>query len=196
MAIVNFIKEDVSIEVQENTILLDAIRAAGLNIETPCNGMGFCGKCKVIARGQLSEPIDREKKIIDVCKDERLSCMVKILGDVEVELIDNEKILKTINKGYSIDVLVDSSVKNIKLPMIKQESSNPYVDYLVYDFNSVELYQKIGIIENNMPQEIWGVVFKEELLDIGERQKNILGIAIDIGTTGISYYLIDLSMEN
>ena len=193
MAIVSFIKEDTSIKVQENTILLDAIRAAGLNIETPCNGMGFCGKCKVIARGHLSEPIDKEKKIINISKDERLSCMVKILGDVEVELIDNDKILKTINKGYSIDVLVDSPVKSIKLPMINKGSSDPYVDYLGYDFNSVELYQKIGIIESNLPEEIWGVVFYEELLDIGERQKDILGVAIDIGTTGISYYLIDLS---
>ena len=62
---VSFAKENICIEVEKNTILLDAIRKANLNIETPCNGMGFCGKCKIIAKGQLSEPTDREEKIIN-----------------------------------------------------------------------------------------------------------------------------------
>ena len=39
---VSFAKENICIEVEKNTILLDAIRKANLNIETPCNGMGFC----------------------------------------------------------------------------------------------------------------------------------------------------------
>lgn len=193
MPIVNFIKENISIEVEKSTTLLDAIREAKLNIETPCNGMGSCGKCKVIVKGKLSNPVNGEEKIIDINKRERLSCMAKILGDVEVKLIDSEKILKTINKGHSIDVPVDSSVKNVKLSQIDKESSSPYIDYLGYNFNSVELYQKISRLENNNPQEIWGVVSGEELLDITEFRKKILGVAIDIGTTGISYYLLDLS---
>lgn len=193
MPILNFVKENINIEVEENILLLDAIRKAGLNIETPCNGMGFCGKCKVIARGKLSDLGDGEKKIIDEGKEERLSCMTKILGDVEVELIGNEKSLKTINKGYSIDVLVDSSVKTVNLPQIDKRSSRPYVDYLGYGLNSIELYQKMGRLEDSKSKEIWGVVFGEELLDIKEAQSDILGVAIDIGTTGISYYLVDLS---
>lgn len=192
MAIVNFIKGNISVEVAENTILLDAIRRSGLDIETPCNGMGFCGKCKVIAKGQLSDPMDGEKRIIDENKHERLSCMAKIIGDVEVQLIDNGKILKTINRGYSIDAILDSSVKNIKLPVVNKQSSIPYVDYLGYHLNSMELYKRISAIEDRIPEEIWGIVFGEELLDIGEGPKKILGVAIDIGTTGISYYLIDL----
>lgn len=154
--------------------------------------MGFCGKCKVIAKGQLSDLTDDEKKIVDESKHERLSCMARIFGDVEVQLIESEKILKTINKGYSIDVLLNSSIKSIRLPMIKKQSSNPYVDYLGYGLNSIELYEKINTIEGKDPEEIWGVVFCEELLDIDISSKQILGLAIDIGTTGISYYLIDL----
>ena len=40
-------------------------------------------ECKIIAKGQLSEPTDREEKIINGEKNERLSCMAEILGDVE-----------------------------------------------------------------------------------------------------------------
>lgn len=193
MPIVKFIKENITIEVEKNTILLDAIREAKLNIETPCNGMGFCGKCKVIAKGELSLPSHKERKIIDENKCERLSCMAMVLGDVEVELIENEKILKTINKGFSIKVEIDSPVKIIKLKQIDKVSSSPYVHYLGYNLNSVELYRKVSLIEEQNPKEMWGVVFRDKLLDISSYEKSILGVAIDIGTTGISYYLLDLS---
>lgn len=190
---INFIKENLSIEVDENTVLLDAIRAAKLTIEAPCNGMGFCGKCKVIARGQLSEPTDNEKKIIDEKKQERLSCMAMVLGDVEVELIEKKKALKTISKGFSIDVSVDSPVKIVSLPKIDKSSSIPYVDYLGYKVSSVGLYEKIASMEEGNFKEIWGVVYNDSLLDISNYKKDIVGLAIDIGTTGISYYLVDLS---
>ncbi|SHE42100.1 Uncharacterized 2Fe-2 and 4Fe-4S clusters-containing protein, contains DUF4445 domain [Tissierella praeacuta DSM 18095] len=193
MPIVKFIKEGINVEVEKNKTLLDAIRQAKLDIETPCNGMGFCGKCKVIARGQLSHPSNEEKSNINESVDERLSCMAMVLGDVEVELIRNEKILKTINKGVSIEAPVDSPVKIIKLPKIDKSNSAPYSDYLGYDFNSLGLYRKISNIEENNIEEIWGVVFEDKILDISSYEKNILGIGIDIGTTGISYYLVELS---
>lgn len=190
---VSFAKENICIEVEKNTILLDAIRKANLNIETPCNGMGFCGKCKVIAKGQLSEPTDREEKIINGEKNERLSCMAEILGDVEVELIEKQKVLKTINKGFSIDVEIDSPVRLVKLPEINRLSPVPYVDDIGYKVSSPDLYRKIAFIEEGSFKEIWGVVFEDKLLDICTYKKDILGLAIDIGTTGVSYYLVDLS---
>ena len=190
---INFVKENICIEVEKNTILLDAIRQANLNIETPCNGMGFCGKCKVIAKGQLSEPTDREKKIINEEKYERLSCMAEVLGDVEVELIEKKKALKTINKGFSIDVEIDSPVKLVRLPEIDGTSPIPYADYIGYKVSSPELYRKIAFIEEGNFKEIWGVVFEDRLLDIATYKKDVLGLAVDIGTTGISYYLVDLS---
>lgn len=190
---VNFVKDKICIEVKENTLLLDAIRKAKLSIETPCNGMGFCGKCKVIAKGHLSEPTDRERRIIDEEKCERLSCMAKILGDVEVELIEKQKVLKTINKGFSIDVEVDSPVKLVRLPKVNKSSFVPYVDYIGYRVSSAELYKKIAAIEEGNYEEIWGVAFEDKLLDITTYKKTVLGLAVDIGTTGVSYYLVDLS---
>lgn len=193
MPIVKFINENISIEVKKGTVLLDAIRKAGLSIEAPCNGMGICGKCKVVAKGKLSDPSEMEKKIIDENKSERLSCMALVFGDTEVGILKNEERLKTVNKGFSIDVPVDSPVKNIKLPGICKDNPLPYADYLGYHFNSPELYKKISLIEENNPEEIWGIVYDNKLLDITTYKKNILGVAIDVGTTGVSCYLIDLS---
>ena len=91
MPIVKFINENISIEVKKGTVLLDAIRKAGLSIEAPCNGMGICGKCKVVAKGKLSDPSEMEKKIIDENKSERLSCMALVFGDTEVGILKNEE---------------------------------------------------------------------------------------------------------
>ncbi len=193
MVTVKFIKENFSVRVKRNTLLLDAIREANLNIETPCNGMGFCGKCRVIARGELSKPSEREKSCVDVNNGERLSCMAFVLGDVEVELIEKEKILKTINKGFSINVLTDSPVKKVKIIPINRKSTVPYANYLGYRFNSINIFRKICSAEVKNPETLWGISLGENLLDITDKDKDIFGVAVDIGTTGVSYYLINLS---
>lgn len=192
MPIVNIIEKDISIEVKENIILLDAIRLSGLNIETPCNSMGICGKCKIIAIGSMSNPTDEEKKIINQNKHERLSCMAKVIGDVEVYLNSNRGHLKTINKGQSINLEIDIAVKTIQLPKLNRNECRSYIDSLNYDVSSINIYNKISNIEIFNSEKLCGVVYRNNLIDITVKKNRLYGVSIDIGTTGISYYLIDL----
>ena len=56
--------------------------------EKPCGGHGRCGKCKVIARGELSELSDSEKRILserEITDGVRLSCLTRVLGDCTVK---------------------------------------------------------------------------------------------------------------
>ncbi len=131
MAEVRFIDENIIVEAVEGTRLIDFIRMAGLKAETPCSCIGICGKCKVKAYGKLSSKSEEEEKHTKE-PDTRLACMAKVLGDVEVKLISAGENLKTINRGYSIEVKADYA------------------------------------------------------------EKGALGAAVDIGTTGISVYLVDL----
>lgn len=191
---VSFVNENISVEVDTNTILLDAIRKANLIIETPCNGLGLCGKCKVIARGVLSEAKYPETRMINEDKFERLSCLAEVIGDVEVELIEKKKVLKTISKGYSIEAPLDSPIKLVSLPQIERTSPVPYVDSLGYKVDSPEIYRKTVSIEKERIKDIWGVVYEDKLLlDITSFEQDVLGLAVDIGTTGLSFYLIDLT---
>ncbi|MBR6920572.1 MAG: 2Fe-2S iron-sulfur cluster binding domain-containing protein, partial [Clostridia bacterium] len=59
-----------------------------------CGGHGKCGKCRVICRGALSAPTDREKAVLT--KDEllsgvRLACQTYISGDCEFISEDQSK---------------------------------------------------------------------------------------------------------
>lgn len=143
---VSFKKKGITLDVIENTLLLDCIRNAGLNIETPCNGIGLCGKCKVIAKGELSLPSEEEKKFIDCSKNERLACLTRVLGDVEVKLIETKKELKSINKGSSIAVALDSTVKKVELPNVDEKASTPYASTIKYTIKSIDIYSKIAEI--------------------------------------------------
>lgn len=190
MPIVNFVEENISIEVEEDTILLDAIRRAGLNIETPCNAMGFCGKCKVVAKGVLSEEIDKEKKVIDESKFERLSCIARVQGNVEVILPKREEELKTINMGKSIQVELNSQVNTIEIPKINVNSIRSLSDSIDYNISSIQVYSKLA--NTNYKEGMLGLIYNNSILDIINKEKEVYGIALDIGTTGMSYYLINI----
>ncbi len=112
MARITFIKKQLEIEVENGTKLIECIRKAGLYIEAPCNGKGKCGKCKVIARGKLSPKTKEEEKFTEE-ENIRLACICEVKGDAQIELIekDKNKKLKTINKGFSIEIKLDSKIK-------------------------------------------------------------------------------------
>ena len=65
--------------------------------EKPCGGHGKCGKCKVIARGALSELTDAERQHLsaeELAGGVRLACVTTVLGDCVVQTDlnrDNEK---------------------------------------------------------------------------------------------------------
>ncbi|MEG0772693.1 ASKHA domain-containing protein [Clostridium sp.] len=192
MALVKFKNENITLEVQPGTKLSECIRIANLSIETPCNCMGLCGKCKVKALGELSEPSLEEKAFIKGEKDIRLACLAKVCGDIEVELLNKNTTLKTINRGYSIEVNVDPEIKKIELNSIKRDSNNPFSEEVGYKVNSTQVLEKIAALERGEFSNAYGVICGKSLIDIQEKFNDVLGVAVDIGTTGISAYFVNL----
>lgn len=67
--------------------LLSQLLAPDAQLETPCGGRGRCGKCRVIARGELSEPSEEEKRCLseeELARGLRLACCTRALGDCEI----------------------------------------------------------------------------------------------------------------
>ena len=193
MARITFKNKDICIEVEQGTTLSDCIRRANLHLETPCNCIGICGKCKVKAIGELYQPSDVEEKfLLNIHGTVRIACLAKVSGDTEIELSEVGNGLRTSNKGYAVDMAVDSCIKEISLPTIKQKDSTPYNESIPYKFSSANLYEKIGRLENEDKKENFGITYGQNLLDISMESQELLGLAVDIGTTGVSAYLIKL----
>ena len=127
MVKITYKNKSIEIKVEQNTSILDMIRKSGFYIETPCNGNGSCGKCKV-----------KVKEHPSCSYEEKLACTTKATTDIEIELLDKNTQLKTIY----------SELKN-------------------------ETYK------NN-------VGYKEP-------NESNFGVAIDIGTTGIAAYLLEVN---
>lgn len=192
MAIAHFIDENLKVQCEEGKTILEVIRNNNLKLETPCNGIGICGKCKVIAKGKLNEIDTIELPFINKEKNERLACVAKIQGDVDVQFIKNNKNLKTVTKGKSIDVKVSPKIKKELVNTLDNKVSIPYIEYVNGDVSSIELYEKIYKLESENVDSFEVVKNKATILDIDSKIEKVYSVAIDIGTTGISSYLINL----
>jgi uncharacterized 2Fe-2S/4Fe-4S cluster protein (DUF4445 family) len=191
MITVSFKNKGISVDVEEGTLLSDCIRKVDLSIETPCNCIGLCGKCKVRVIGALS-PIEREEARFLDGENIRLACAARAMGPVEIELLEYKKALNTVNRGYSIDVLLNSTIKGVKLNEFNRKTSTPYLKTLNYKLASYNLLEKIVEIDSSKYNEIYGVLYNDKLINITNKRERLLGVAVDIGTTGISAYLVDM----
>ncbi|MFL0194712.1 ASKHA domain-containing protein [Clostridium sp. WILCCON 0269] len=117
MVRVNFINNK-SVEVEEGTTILEAARKAEVLIESPCNAVGTCGKCKVkISMEGIKNIIesDGQHHVTDQEKSEGyvLACQSKVIGNIDVEVVskDLNKTLKILNHGKIFDIKIDSFIK-------------------------------------------------------------------------------------
>ena len=96
--------------------LLQVLRSAGVFMESPCNGKGTCGKCKVqILEGMVSEPSETERKLLkdsELSAGIRLSCLTTVLGDCKLRLLQTERKHSVLTDGY--------------LPEFQREALNAY----------------------------------------------------------------------
>lgn len=191
MPLIKFYSEGIekSIHVEENSTISDAMKAADISFEFPCNCMGFCGKCVVIATGSLSEPDGDEKMFINIDENQRLACSAKIIGDVSVTFLEKEKSIKTINSGMALEVDLDSNIRVVNLGSKSGETSKPFAEIINYSIKKPSVYAKLSHLEEG---DIYGVLYEDEVIDVNIKKPKILGTAIDIGTTGISAYLLNL----
>ena len=96
---ITFLRDDqrVSITVEKGMSLLEAARKSGILLESPCNGSGSCGKCKV--------------KILQR-QDIVLACTEFAEADMTVEILDRQDShnVQIVQHGADLDIAVDSAV--------------------------------------------------------------------------------------
>ena len=91
MPTISFVKNYQSIEVPEGANLMESLLQAGIPVASSCYGDAVCGKCRLeIIKGaeNLSKPFGIELILRDRLRLEkgvRISCQVKVLGDVTVD---------------------------------------------------------------------------------------------------------------
>ena len=94
---VTFLPQNLVLQVEEGTTLLQAEQMAGLEPDAPCGGKGTCGKCKVnITEG------DRQGIV--------LACQTLVDCDMKVDTLYQEKVQRILTDGLSRQVPVEPGV--------------------------------------------------------------------------------------
>ena len=204
VAISNFNKE-IEIYGEENN-LLEALNNAGIKIEAICGSKGKCGKCKVIINNprSVNEITIEEKKILseeEIKKGVRLSCLVNVIDDVTVEIPDSslqkeQRILcEGISKKIKFDPCLKLKKRKIPKPILGGEWS--LVDLIKNELKEKKLsidYLALKKLSNdlNYDFDIRIIEYNNEIIGISDIEQKTYGIAIDIGTTTVVVYLIDM----
>ena len=204
-----FLPQSRSAVVHSHTTLLEAATAAGVYLEGPCGGKGTCGKCRVIARGDLSEITEEERKHLSSKEIEagfRLGCMARVLGDVEVEIpratgMLTQQILDT-GVGRSVPPSPDVKKHYLILDPPSLEDQRTDLERVVAALPEEEqsgvslgfLREAPYILREN-DFKITAALSDGRLISLegGDTTEENYGIAFDIGTTTVVGYLMDLN---
>jgi uncharacterized 2Fe-2S/4Fe-4S cluster protein (DUF4445 family) len=197
------------IQTKMNETVLESLRRNGIVLQSICGGLGICGKCVVkVVRGRLSPPSEQELKLLSgrLSNGFRLACQAKILEDAEIEIPAEATIhfYKVVVEGLESPILVDPAVKEVIVDVKKPTLSDLKSDYgRVLDALKVESYIAPQLLVlKKLPSVLresgWNVrvIYHKDLgiLDIlpANDVRRIYGLAVDIGTTKLVAYLVNL----
>lgn len=198
-----FTDEEKVISVKEGDNLFKALIKNGFNIPNACGGGKTCGKCKGIVSFLSTTEISEEEKRY-LSKEEiengvRLLCFINVYEDIKVILGKVEERAKIMVEGLDEDYNLNSNIWKWagELPKgtLKDQKDDLTRIYNCLGLKrgkvSFNLLKKIPDLLNEDYSEI--IIRDDEILDITPKGKgSIYGIAVDIGTTTIALYLIDM----
>ncbi len=202
------------VRVTAGSTLLRAAREAGVGLNAVCGGAGMCGTCRVrVAEGAVSPANKTEKKFLDeadLLAGYRLACQVEVQGDV---LVDVPPESVTAPQRAQIE----GRERSVELdPAVQSFDVSPTAPTL-HDLRSDEerlreaLREEHGITHvvfdpvalAGMPARLreddWEVrLFVHDdggcssVVGAAPVATHPLGLAVDIGTTKVAAYLVDL----
>jgi len=217
-----FRPEGKEIRVPDGTTLLEAAGRAGVHINASCNGKGACGKCKLVVTSgraqRQSTPLltDSEKD-----KGYVLACMSKVSGDLTLRIPEEalQRKLKVAGMGQEATARLKGIVTPPE-PMLKEIPlvlDPPTLEDAVSDLDRLKRGLRkvkcdidrlnVGLavmrqLAATMREENWKVTVDviqrkcaNEILAVRPGNGNLpsLGLAIDVGTTSIVVYLVDMA---
>lgn len=83
--------------------------------EKPCGGHGKCGKCRVIAKGNISKPTAEETQLLlenEIARGIRLACLTIALGDCEIETLSVSEEAQILTEGVLSEFEISPEFSN------------------------------------------------------------------------------------
>jgi uncharacterized 2Fe-2S/4Fe-4S cluster protein (DUF4445 family) len=194
--------------VASDATLLDAARSAGVELVAVCGGIGICSGCRVrCVAGQLTPPTleeEAEYSPDDLRAGWRLACQARPLGDVRLDIPPDS--LTTPQRlqveGEALAVALDPvvTVLDVTLPPADLHDLRADERRLRDAFPEIDLTigtAALGDLARVLRAHGWSARLAlrrgGQVAAALPPGTALLGLAVDIGTTGLAAYLIDLA---
>jgi uncharacterized 2Fe-2S/4Fe-4S cluster protein (DUF4445 family) len=223
---ITFMPDNIDVNVDDDTILFKAVKAAGVYVLSSCGGKGNCGKCKVVisdgktdtgkSRSFLSEE--------EVGRGYALACLTRVKSDLIVEIPPESRMQAKhkIATGANMEELIKlmqqaGGCLESRISRVYVEIDPPTIDDNIADYERLRRaldkagfdashlhmnYMMLSKLPHVLREGNWKVtvsVFSVtavlEVLNIfpGDATRTRYGAAVDIGTTTIVVYLVDMT---
>lgn len=198
----------------ENISLLELANRAGAGIEASCGGMGRCGKCRVIVKGSADSPDAAEREILgsEEAEGVRLACQTHVRGDVSVWVPESSRldrqVILTAGGSYAAEFAPGIVTVELEIPppefhnsvadreRVLQKLSESPVIFPGRNHRQTPISVLRGL-EKKLRSESGRVTVvttrSGRILDVSSGwNHDCLGLAVDMGTTTVVAYLVDL----
>ncbi|HUW65161.1 MAG TPA: ASKHA domain-containing protein [Spirochaetia bacterium] len=191
------------------TTLLEAARQAGVPVDAVCGGKGTCGKCAArLLEGQLSEESSSERDVLPPGQQAQgfvLLCQRKVLGDAMVETqygpetggdpkSAKEKYPAT---AFSIDPHVIKTIHRLDPPDLEDQTAD--MERVLAGLAApvqvdIGLAARLPELLRDAGFQVTSVIEGGALISLepGDTTTSAYGLAVDVGTTTVAVYLVDL----
>ncbi len=192
---------------EEGEMLCDVAERAGLTLESICGGRGKCGRCRVIVEEGFAPVTDEDRDQITEGKLERgmrLGCCLEISDDLVVRIPEestreDQIILEDSTVTIQLDPLVKEYVTEIEGASLEYHSGD--LERLMKGIFGTERKARVSLetleelsVFSRSDDPLSVVMRGNEILDINlAASGGAYGAAVDIGTTTLVAYLMDLS---
>ncbi len=206
-----FKPDNKTVKVEQGTTVLDAATSSDIYIDSICGGRGKCGKCKVLIDGNVQS--DQTDLLTAEEKEGGyfLACVARVVGNLKVTVpkesrVESHQILmKSVTPLPAIDPPVLKVPLSLTPPSLADYVSD--LDRVTHALRNLDMrHVTIGLptlkkISRVLRDNQWNVNVtlmdlwdRKEIIDIGPPSDNdLIGIAVDIGTTTIVVELVDLT---
>jgi uncharacterized 2Fe-2S/4Fe-4S cluster protein (DUF4445 family) len=206
---VTFQPSGLTFEVRLNETLFEVALQAGIEIGTVCGGNGACGKCKVrfVTEPPPTTPVDHvQLSSGEIQHGYRLACQTKIHKDTVVYMPshNNQADVKIVHQGVQRDVALIPNVRKIFISYIAPREREVIADWDAVTATFPGWFQHVRLPLHwlrQLPsyiraeQGLTVVIAGHEVIGLeeGDTTAQHYGVAIDIGSTTVVGFLIDLN---
>lgn len=192
-------------QAEAGSSLMDCLVKAGILEGTECAGQGVCGKCAVVLHsGELASAAG-ETSCLEVREDGKvLACQSRIKGDVVIEIscrqddVERKVRLREFQEEWRFtDSPVEKKFIRMAKPSLRDQASD--LERVMAQIGtgkkvSRSLLRKLPTVLREADFSLTATLLNDELIDIepGDTQARKYGFILDIGTTTIALYLVDM----